>query len=69
MLLCSNNNDIQSTGLAILANAFVSLILFFYSLYDNVKNINGLPKLVLLKLSVVLIVLQGTNYAYFFTYT
>ena len=68
MIYVSNNNDIYWTGLAILANAFVSLILFFYSLYENVKNINGLPKLVLLKLSVVLIVLQGTTYAYFYVY-
>lgn len=46
-------------SVAILANAFVSLIIFFHAVYEQAKNIGGLAKLILLKASVVLIVAQG----------
>ena len=56
------------TGLAILANAFVSLIVFFHAIYEPSKNIGGLAKLILLKASVVLIVAQGMFCIHFCMY-
>ena len=45
--------------LGLLANAFVSLVVFFYSVEDMTKSIGALAKIILLKASVVLIVAQG----------
>lgn len=46
-------------GLGLLANAFVSLVTFYHAIMTACTNIHGTTKIILLKISVVLIVLQG----------
>lgn len=57
----------QVTALGFLANAFISLVLFFEMFYQDTKNLYGIPKIWLLKFSVGLIVIQGLIEQYLFT--
>ena len=46
-------------GLVLLVNAFLSLVIFYHSIMNVCTNIGGTIKLVMLKMSVGLIVVQG----------
>ena len=57
----------QVVSLGFLVNAFMSLVIFFEMFYEDTKNLYGIPKIWLLKFSVVLIVIQGLVEQYLFT--